>query len=90
MAVVTVKNKYQVVIPSEVREKIAISIGDILKANVHGNTITLTPQTLIDREIAEGLEDIRQGRISSSYHSAQDLIKALRRETKKKNPKQRC
>ncbi len=87
MAHVTVKEKYQIVIPSEVREKIDISIGDILKARVRGNTITLTPQTLIDREIAEGLEDMRQGRVSPAYRSANDLINALHRETKKKNSK---
>lgn len=90
MAIVTVKDKYQVVIPSDVREKIALSIGDILKASVRGNTITLTPQTLIDREIAEGLEDIREGRISSPYHSAQGLIRALHRETRQRKSKRQC
>lgn len=90
MAIVTVKDKYQVVIPSDVREKIALSIGDILKASVRGNTITLTPQTLIDREIAEGLDDIRKGRVSSQYHSAQDLIRALHRETRQRKSKRQC
>lgn len=77
MAVVTVKNKYQVVIPSEVRARISISIGDILKASVHGSTITLTPQTLVDREIAEGLEDIKQGRVHGPFHSGKDLLASL-------------
>lgn len=90
MAVIMVKDKYQVVIPSEVRERVNISVGDILKASVRGNTITLTPQSLVDREIAEGLEDIRQGRVSPSYISAKDLVNALHRETKKKSSKQRC
>lgn len=87
MAVVTVKNKYQVVIPSEVRERISISIGDILKASVHGNTITLTPQTLIDREIAEGLEDIKHGRVTGPFHSAKDLIASLHGGATKKSKK---
>lgn len=90
MAIVTVKDKYQVVIPSDVREKIALSIGDILKASVRGNTITLTPQTLIDREIAEGLDDIRKGHVSPSYHSAHDLIQALHRETRQRKSKRQC
>ncbi|MDP2631087.1 MAG: AbrB/MazE/SpoVT family DNA-binding domain-containing protein [Candidatus Uhrbacteria bacterium] len=87
MAVVTVKNKYQVVIPSEVRERINISIGDILKASVQGGTITLTPQTLVDREIAEGLEDIKRGRVTGPFHSAKDLIASLHSNATKKSKK---
>ena len=83
MTHITVKQKYQIVIPTEVRERVDISIGDILKAHVHGNTITLTPQTLIDREIAEGLEDIKNGRVIGPFHSAKDLIASLHRKTKK-------
>ncbi len=83
MANITVKQKYQIVIPTEVREKVDISVGDILKAHVHGNTITLTPQTLIDREIAEGLDDIKSGRTFGPFHSAKDLIASLHGKTKK-------
>lgn len=89
MAVITVKDKYQVVIPSEVRERVNISIGDILKASVRGNTITLTPQSLIDREIAEGLDDIKHGRLSGPFYSGEELIASLRREVKQSRKKQR-
>lgn len=82
MAVITVKEKYQIVIPSEVRERIDISVGDILKASVRGNSITLTPQSLVDREIAEGLDDIKHGRLYGPFRSGEDLIASLHAKTK--------
>lgn len=49
MAIVTVKNKYQVVIPQAIREKLGISRGDVLEAKVERGRITYTPKALIDR-----------------------------------------
>lgn len=49
MAIVTVKNKYQVVIPQAIREKLGISQGDVLEAKVEGGRITYTPKSVIDR-----------------------------------------
>lgn len=49
MAIVTVKNKYQVVIPQAIREKLGISRGDVLEAKVERGRITYTPKTIIDR-----------------------------------------
>jgi AbrB family looped-hinge helix DNA binding protein len=49
MAIVTVKNKYQVVIPQAIREKLGISCGDVLEATVERGRLTYTPKTIIDR-----------------------------------------
>src|ERR1022692_2312675 len=49
MVLVTVKNKYRVVIPQALREKLAITRGDVLEAKVEDGRITYTPQTVIDR-----------------------------------------
>lgn len=49
MAIVTVKNKYQVVIPQAIREKLGINRGDLLEAKVERGRVTYTPKTLIDR-----------------------------------------
>lgn len=45
----TVKDKYQVVIPRGVREQLGISRGDILEAKVERGKLTYTPKVLIDR-----------------------------------------
>jgi AbrB family looped-hinge helix DNA binding protein len=49
MAIVTVKNKYQVVIPQALREQLGISRGDVLEAKVERGRLTYTPKTVIDR-----------------------------------------
>ena len=49
MAIVTVKSKYQVVIPQAIRKKLGISRGDVLEAKVERGRLTYTPKTVIDR-----------------------------------------
>lgn len=49
MAIVTVKNKYQVVIPRTVREELGINRGDLLEAKVERGKLTYTRKTVIDR-----------------------------------------
>ena len=49
MAIVTVKNKYQVVIPQALREQLGISRGDVLEAKVERGRLTYTPKAVIDR-----------------------------------------
>jgi AbrB family looped-hinge helix DNA binding protein len=49
MAIVTVKNKYQIVIPQTVRKQLGIHPGDLLEAKVERGKLTYTRKTLIDR-----------------------------------------
>ena len=49
MAIVTVKNKYQVVIPQAIRQKLGIGRGDVLEAKVERGRLTYTPKIVIDR-----------------------------------------
>jgi len=77
MALVAVKNKYQVVIPQKVREQIGLNVGDMLEAKIERGKITFTPQSAVDKGIAEGLEDIRKGRFYGPYDSAAEAMKAF-------------
>jgi AbrB family looped-hinge helix DNA binding protein len=90
MDIVTVKNKFQIVIPQHVREQVHIEIGDILEADVEDGKITFTPKRLIDRHLAEGLEDARKGRTNGPYNNADEAIAALdaraKRHVKKRKP----
>jgi AbrB family looped-hinge helix DNA binding protein len=83
MALVAVKSKYQVVIPQNVREQIGLNVGDLLEARIERGKITLTPQSLLDRGIAEGLADIRAGRVHGPYHSAAEAMRAFQERTAK-------
>lgn len=49
MAIVTVKNKYQVVIPQSVRKELGIKTGDVLEAKVERGKLTYTRKAVIDR-----------------------------------------
>jgi len=49
MDLVTVKNKFQVVIPLTLRKQLGLSLGDLLEANVEDGRLTYTPKLVIDR-----------------------------------------
>lgn len=88
MPLVKVKEKYQVTLPASVRQKAGVGVGDLLEAQVQGKKITLTPKVVVDRalierRLAEGLEDIKKGRVYGPFFSAHEAVRSLHRETKK-------
>lgn len=83
MPVVRVKEKFQLTLPVEVRRQAGIGVGDLLEATVQGKKITLTPKSLIDRELALALEDVRKGRVHGPFDTAEELVASLRRGRRK-------
>ena len=88
MPLVKIKEKYQVTLPASVRAKVGVSVGDLLEAEVKGKQITLTPKVAVDRalvetRLAEGLADLKAGRIYGPFGSARDAVRSLRREAKR-------
>jgi AbrB family looped-hinge helix DNA binding protein len=79
MELVTVKTKFQVVIPQSIRKRVRLDIGDLLEADYENGKITLTPKTVIDRHLAEGLKDLADGHTHGPYSSAAAAISALER-----------
>ncbi len=53
MALVKIKEKYQVTLPAALRQKAGLEVGDLLEAKVAGKKITLTPKSVPDRELAQ-------------------------------------
>jgi AbrB family looped-hinge helix DNA binding protein len=89
MPLVKVKEKFQVTLPTEVREKVGVAVGDVLEAKVQGKKITLTPKVVVDRafverRLAEGLENIKAGRVYGPFASAKETVRSLRREARPK------
>ncbi len=76
---VTVKTKYQVTLPTSIRRKADVSVGDILEAKVEGGKITLTPKGVIDRELALALEDVRKGRMYGPFNSPAEMIQDMKK-----------
>ena len=87
MAFVTVKKKYQIVIPAAVRRQLRVEVGDLLEAKAERGKVTFIPKSAIDREIAEGLDDIRKGRTHGPFETAEDMIRFLHRSAKKSSRK---
>ena len=83
MPLVKVKEKYQVTVPASVRRKARLAIGDLLEASVEGKKITLTPKTVVDRELALALEDVKKGRVYGPFSSAKEMIRSLHQEAKR-------
>ena len=84
MTIVTVKTKYQVVIPQSVRDQVGVNAGDLFEGTVERGKITLTPKSLVDRAIAEGLEDIKRGRVSGPFNTVDEMLASMK--GKKRTP----
>ncbi len=84
MALVRVKTKYQVTLPTRIREQVGLRIGDFLEAKVEKGKITLAPKAVIDLGIAESIEDYRKGRSFGPFESAEDMLKSLQDTVKRR------
>ena len=84
MPLVTVKTKYQVTLPTAVRKQAKVAVGDILEAKVEGAKITLTPKSLVDRELALALDDVRKGRVYGPFTTVPELMRSLKRRAKRR------
>ena len=87
MPIVTVKKKYQIVIPARLRREVGIDVGDVLEAKIERGKIVFTPKSLIDRGIAESMEDYKRGRSYGPFDSAEETLRSLHHNTKKRHSK---
>jgi bifunctional DNA-binding transcriptional regulator/antitoxin component of YhaV-PrlF toxin-antitoxin module len=89
--IVTVKNKTPLVVPPSLRRQAGFKGGDELEFRVSAGVITILPKApaadeeytpaqrrAIDRGIARGLEDIRQGRTHGPFATADEAIAYLK------------
>lgn len=83
MALVAVKNKYQVVIPRHIRDAVGVEVGDLREAKVEAGKITFTPKSVVDRGVAESLADFEAGRSFGPFKTDKELIKSLHQESAK-------
>lgn len=77
MPLVKVKTKGQVTLSTSLRHEAGLKIGDLLDAQVVAGKITLVPQSLVDRDIVEGLEDFKKGRYFGPFATAKEMTAFL-------------
>jgi len=78
MPLVTIKHKFQVTLPVEIREQLHLEEGDLLEATLQRNSIVLKPKAVVDREhveaaIAEGLRDYKEGRVEGPFKTMKEF-----------------
>jgi AbrB family looped-hinge helix DNA binding protein len=92
----------QVVIPKEICEKLGLEEGDFVEVTSAQGKVIIKPKKLIDadevltpaqratidRRLAEGLEDIEQGRVHGPFESVDTMLRSLHgaRTARKRNP----
>ena len=89
MALVSVKSKFQVVIPQNVPRRIGLRVGDLLEASIERGKITFMPKAIVDRGIAESLRDFKQGHSYGPFENPEDLVASLHKEAEKLHSKTR-
>ncbi len=93
---ITVKDKIDLVLPRSVRRRAGIKNGDKLELKVSGGVITMLPKLssaddeytpeqrrIIDARIAEGLDDVKHGRVHGPFDTHGEFIASLHKEARR-------
>jgi AbrB family looped-hinge helix DNA binding protein len=83
-AIVKIGVSRQVAIPKKLHDQLGLAPGDYLQMELDGDRLVLTPQALVEKRLAEGLADIRKGRVHGPFASVPELLHSLRRSKSRK------
>jgi bifunctional DNA-binding transcriptional regulator/antitoxin component of YhaV-PrlF toxin-antitoxin module len=97
---VTVKNKTPLVVPPSVRRKAGLRSGQEIEFKVAGGVISIRPKLptaddeytpeqrrIVDAQLAEGLADVKAGRVHGPFSTHKEFIASLHKDAKKLNRK---
>lgn len=101
MPIGKIGQRRQVVIPKEIFEALGLQTGDFIEVTKVKNTVVIKPKKVvdvdealtlaqkayIDARLAEGMEDIRAGRVHGPFTSVKALRASLHTATQKKETK---
>jgi bifunctional DNA-binding transcriptional regulator/antitoxin component of YhaV-PrlF toxin-antitoxin module len=93
---VTVKNKTPLVVPPAVRRQAGLKSGQEIEFKVSGGVISISPKLptadeeytpeqrrLVDAQLAEGLADVKAGRVHGPFSNHKEFITSLHKEARK-------
>jgi len=99
-SIVSVKSKFQIVIPQKVRERIGVEVGDVLEATAERGRIVLRPKVIVDRDeytpaqrrridaqLAKSISEDKQGRSFGPFRSHQEMVDFLHQQRKSSGKK---
>ena len=94
MPLVKIKEKYQVTIPSSIRKKLPLKVGDVLEAELEDDAIILKPQVVMDKAKAlKRLFAVLKKKRTVSAHDEeviQDALSAIEEVRRQKHAKSRA
>lgn len=82
MGAVKIGVSRQVVIPKKIHDQLGLKPGDYLEVELRGEQLVLRPKQLVEKRLAEGLADIKKGRVLGPFKTARGAIRALRARTR--------
>lgn len=77
MAAVKVGVSRQVAIPKDLHDRLGLKPGDYLEVELEGSRLVFTPKQLVEKRLAEALDDVKHGRVGGPYRSVEDFIASL-------------
>jgi len=82
MPTVKLGRSRQIVIPKKLYDALGLAPGDYLEVELYtDNRLLVTPKELVDKHpeiekrLAEAEEDVTAGRVSGSFHTAEELAR---------------
>jgi AbrB family looped-hinge helix DNA binding protein len=81
-SVVKIGASRQVIIPKKIHDRLGLEPGDYLEVELQHDKVVLTPKALVEKRLAEALEDVKRGRIHGPFGSAHQMIRSLRQVRK--------
>jgi AbrB family looped-hinge helix DNA binding protein len=83
MSLVKVRQRGQVTLPQDVRDKLRLEEGNLLEASVENHAIVLKPKVAVDRRtdeaIAEGRRNYREGRFIGPFDTVGEFEQASKK-----------
>jgi bifunctional DNA-binding transcriptional regulator/antitoxin component of YhaV-PrlF toxin-antitoxin module len=93
---VKIQPRGKVTLPLELWNQVGLASGGLLEARARRGSIVLTPKSkvsdedytpaqrrFIDRKLAEGLEDIRSGRVHGPFATSDEMMASMEAEVRK-------
>lgn len=84
MPIVKIKMNRQITIPKRIFDEMGLKEGEFVEVVRQKDHVLVKPkklvdpaQALIEERLAEGLEDIQQGRVYGPFQSAEEMILSL-------------
>jgi len=78
MSTVKIGVSRQIAIPKKLYQKLGLVPGDYLEVEIEDDRLVLTPKMLVEKRLAEGLKDIKEGRVVGPFKTSRAAMRALR------------